>query len=92
VEGFAIGGHCQYLLLMDYVLAARDAYLTLARAQEASSPARPNLRQHAALVGDRIARQAVMAELRIECDARGAADLRRGLAQSEMDGRHPSAW
>ena len=33
VESFAIGGHCQILLTMDYVLAAHDAYLTLAGAQ-----------------------------------------------------------
>src|SRR5579883_958787 len=28
VEGFAIGGGCQILLVLDYVLAANDAYLT----------------------------------------------------------------
>src|SRR6185437_15512681 len=29
LEGFAIGGHCQILLTMDYVLAASDAFMTL---------------------------------------------------------------
>ena len=33
VDGFAIGGHCQILLTMDYVLAADDAFMTLAGAQ-----------------------------------------------------------
>jgi hypothetical protein len=33
----AIGGHCQALLCMDYVLAASEAFL--ARARKASSPA-----------------------------------------------------
>ena len=33
LDTFAIGGHCQSILCMDYVLAASDAFLTLARAQ-----------------------------------------------------------
>ena len=33
VDSFAIGGHCQALLVMDYVLAAAGAYMTLAGAQ-----------------------------------------------------------
>ena len=41
VDGFAIGGGCQILLVMDYVLAARDAYLTCPRARRASFPAPP---------------------------------------------------
>ncbi len=41
VDGFAIGGHCQLLLCMDYVLAAADAFLTLPARKEASSPASP---------------------------------------------------
>ncbi len=34
VDAFAIGGGCQYLLVMDYVVAARDAYLTLPARKE----------------------------------------------------------
>src|SRR6185437_143217 len=34
VEGFAIGGGCQILLALDYVLAAEDAYLTLPARKE----------------------------------------------------------
>ena len=33
VDTFAIGGHCQALLCMDYVLAASDAYHDVARTQ-----------------------------------------------------------
>jgi len=68
VEGFAIGGHCQKLLTMDYVIAARDAYMTLPARKEGIIPGAANLRltRH---VGARIARQAVLAELRIECDS-----------------------
>jgi thioesterase DpgC len=66
VEGFAIGGHCQILLTMDYTLAAEDAYLTLPARKEGIVPGAANLRLPR-FVGDRIARQAILAELRIDC-------------------------
>jgi thioesterase DpgC len=66
VEGFAIGGHCQILLTQDYVVAAEDAYLTLPARKEGIIPGAANLRLPR-FVGDRIARRAVMAELRIDC-------------------------
>jgi len=66
VEGFAIGGHCQILLTMDYTLAAEDAYLTLPARKEGIIPGAANLRLPR-FVGDRIARQAVMAERRFDC-------------------------
>ena len=66
VEGFAIGGHCQILLTMDYVMAAQDAYLTLPARKEGIIPGAANLRLPR-FVGDRIARQAIMAERRIDC-------------------------
>ena len=66
VEGFAIGGHCQILLTMDYTLAAEDAYLTLPARKEGIIPGAANLRLPR-FVGDRIARQAILAERRIEC-------------------------
>jgi (3,5-dihydroxyphenyl)acetyl-CoA 1,2-dioxygenase len=66
VEGFAIGGHCQVLLTMDHTLAARDAYLTLPARKEGIIPGAANLRLPR-FVGDRLARQAVMAERRIDC-------------------------
>ena len=85
VEGFAIGGHCQYLLVMDYVLAAKDAYLTLPARKEGIIPGAANLRLPR-FVGDRIARQAVMAERRIECDSpEGRLICDEVVAQTEMD-------
>ena len=66
VEGFAIGGHCQILLTIDHTLAAQNAYLTLPARKEGIIPGAANLRLPR-FVGDRIARQAIMAELRIEC-------------------------
>ena len=67
VEEFAIGGGCQLLLVMDYTLAARGAYATLPARKEGIIPGAANLRLPR-FVGDRIARQAIMNELRIEFD------------------------
>ncbi|TMH33745.1 MAG: enoyl-CoA hydratase/isomerase family protein [Betaproteobacteria bacterium] len=66
IEGFAIGGHCQTVLTLDYVLAAADAYMTLPARKEGIIPGAANLRL-SRYVGARIAREAVMAELRIDC-------------------------
>ena len=66
VEGFAIGGHCQVLLTMDYTIAAEDAYLTLPARKEGIVPGAANLRLPR-FVGDRIARQAILAERRLDC-------------------------
>jgi enoyl-CoA hydratase/carnithine racemase len=66
VEAFAIGGHCQYLLVMDHVLAEADAYMTLPARKEGIIPGAANLRLPR-FVGDRIARQAVMMDRRIDC-------------------------
>jgi thioesterase DpgC len=66
VEGFAIGGHCQILLTMDYTVAAEDAYLTLPARKEGIVPGAANLRLPR-FVGDRIARQAILAERHIDC-------------------------
>jgi thioesterase DpgC len=66
VERFAIGGHCQILLTMDYVLAAQDAYMTLPARKEGIIPGAANLRLPR-FVGARIARQAILAERRLDC-------------------------
>ena len=66
VEGFAIGGHCQILLTMDYTIATQDAYLTLPARKEGIVPGAANLRLPR-FVGDRITRRAILNELRIDC-------------------------
>jgi thioesterase DpgC len=66
VEGFAIGGHCQILLAVDYIVAGEDAYLSLPARKEGIIPGAANLRLPR-FVGDRVARQAIMAERRIDC-------------------------
>ena len=67
VETFAIGGGCQHLLVMDYVLAEAGAYLTLPARKEGIIPGMANLRLPR-FVGDRLARQAIMYGRRIDCD------------------------
>jgi thioesterase DpgC len=68
VETFAIGGHCQVLLVMDYVLAEADAYLTLPARKEGIIPGAANMRLPR-FTGDRLARQAIQYERRLECDS-----------------------
>ena len=68
VDTFAIGGHCQLLLTMDYVLAADDAFMTLPARKEGIIPGLANLRLPR-FVGDRIARQAIQYERRLECNS-----------------------
>ena len=40
LDVFAIGGGCQYLLVMDYVVAGADAYMTLPARKEGIIPGR----------------------------------------------------
>lgn len=68
VETFAIGGHCQILLTMDYVIAGHDAYMTLPARKEGIIPGASNMRLPR-FVGDRIARQAIQYGRRLDCDS-----------------------
>jgi thioesterase DpgC len=68
VDAFAIGGGCQYLLAMDYVVAASDAYMTLPARKEGIIPGAANLRL-TRFVGARIARQAILMGRRLDCDS-----------------------
>jgi (3,5-dihydroxyphenyl)acetyl-CoA 1,2-dioxygenase len=68
VETFAIGGGCQHLLAMDYVLAESSAYLTLPARKEGIIPGAANLRLPR-FVGMAAARQAIMYGRRFECDS-----------------------
>lgn len=68
IDKFAIGGGCQYLLATDYNIAASDAYMTLPARKEGIIPGVANMRMPR-FVGDRITRQAIMAERKIDCDS-----------------------
>lgn len=86
VDGFAIGGHCQILLTMDQVVAAEDAYMTLPARKEGIIPGAANLRL-ARHVGPRIARQAILAEKRLDCASpEGRMICDRIVAPGAMDG------
>src|SRR5215475_9697526 len=85
VESFAIGGHCQVLLVMDYVLAERSAFLTLPARKEGIIPGAANMRLPR-FTGDRIARQAILYERRLECDSpEGRLICDEIVAAGEMD-------
>lgn len=58
VESFAIGGGCQWLLVMDRVIAHRGAYFNLPARKEGIVPGLANLRLPR-FVGERAARQAI---------------------------------
>ena len=68
LDVFAIGGGCQYLLAMDYVVAGSDAYMTLPARKEGIIPGAANLRLPR-FVGARIARQAILVGRRLDCDS-----------------------
>jgi thioesterase DpgC len=86
VDGFAIGGHCQILLTMDYVLAASDAFMTLPARKEGIIPGAANLRLPR-FTGDRIARQAIQYERKLVCDSpEGRLVCDEITAPADMDG------
>ena len=70
---------------MDYVLAAADAYLTLPARKEGIIPGAANLRLPR-FTGDRIARQAILYQRRIDCDSHeGRLICDEVVPQSDID-------
>lgn len=85
VDTFAIGGHCQLLLGVDYTIAADDAYMTLPARKEGIIPGAANLRLPR-FVGDRVTRQAIQYERRLPCDsAEGRLICDEIVPAGEMD-------
>ncbi|WP_327048106.1 enoyl-CoA hydratase/isomerase family protein [Microbispora sp. NBC_01189] len=85
VDGFAIGGATQLLLVFDHVLAASDAYFSLPAAKEGIVPGAANLRL-TRFAGPRLARQIILTGRRLwatEPDARLLAD--EVVEPAEMD-------
>ena len=78
VDGFAIGGHCQLLLVADYVLAADDAFMTLPARKEGIIPGFANLRLPR-FTGERLARAAILYERKLPC-----ASAQGGLIVDEV--------
>jgi thioesterase DpgC len=76
VDGFAIGGGCQMVLVFDHVIAADDAYFSLPAAQEGIVPGFANLRL-TRCGGPRFARRVILRGERIHAtdpDARYLVD------------------
>lgn len=85
VESFAIGGACQWLLVMDRVVAEHGAYFNLPARKEGIIPGCANLRLPR-LVGERAARQAIMFERAFAADsAEGRLIADEVVAGEQMD-------
>src|SRR5579884_411502 len=67
VEAHAIGGGCQLLLVMDRVLAERGSFFSLPARKEGIIPGTSN-RRLTRFVGDRLVRQLIVFERRLEAD------------------------
>ncbi|MBP0452706.1 enoyl-CoA hydratase/isomerase family protein [Kitasatospora sp. RG8] len=72
VDGFAIGGGAQLLLVFDHVLAAADSYLSLPAAKEGIVPGASNFRLTRA-AGPRLARQVILGGRRVHAHEPQAA-------------------
>ena len=68
LDTFAIGGGCQYLLVMDHIMAEDGSYMTLPARKEGIIPGMANLRLWR-FTGDRIARQAIQNGLTINSNS-----------------------
>ncbi len=74
VESFAIGGGCQTLLVVDYVIAESGSYFNLPARKEGIIPGAANLRL-ARFLGERMARQAIMFDKTFYVESPEAAGL-----------------
>ena len=68
LETIAIGGGCQYLLVMDHIIADKNSFMTLPARKEGIIPGAANLRLWR-FVGNRVARQAVQHGLKLEANS-----------------------
>ena len=74
VDGFAIGGGCQLLLVVDYVIAESGAYFSLPARKEGIIPGCANLRLPR-FMGERMAREAIMFDKTFRVDDADARTL-----------------
>lgn len=85
VETFAIGGGCQLLLVMDYVIAETGSYFSLPARKEGIIPGVSNLRL-ARFVGESAAREGILFDKQFYVDSPEAAGLiNRVVKPDEMD-------
>ncbi|HET7785279.1 MAG TPA: enoyl-CoA hydratase/isomerase family protein [Myxococcales bacterium] len=81
VDGFAIGGHCQVLLILDHVIAERGAYFNLPARKEGIIPGLANLRLPR-FMGERAASQGIF----FNCDFPADSPQGRLLCDAVVDG------
>lgn len=74
VEAFAIGGGCQLLLVMDYVIAEQGAYFNLPARKEGIIPGCANMRLPR-FVGEAVAREGIMFDRTFAVDEPAAATI-----------------
>lgn len=74
VDGFAIGGGCQILLVADYVVAEEGSYFNLPARKEGIIPGAANLRLPR-FMGERMARQAILFDRTFRVDEPDARTL-----------------
>ncbi len=85
VDSFAIGGGCQLLLVVDYVIAESGAYFNLPARKEGIIPGAANMRLPRFL-GERAARQGIMFDKTFYVDSPEAAGLvNEVVARDQMD-------
>lgn len=85
VEAFAIGGGCQLLLVMDYVLAETGSYFSLPARKEGIIPGAANLRLPR-FVGESAAREGILFDKQFDVEGDEAAGLiNRVVRPEEMD-------
>ena len=82
VECFAIGGGCQLLLVVDYVIAESGAYFNLPARKEGIIPGCANLRLPR-FMGERLARQAIMFDRTFQVESPEARTLVNEIAPRE---------
>jgi len=82
VDGFAIGGGAQLLLVFDHVIAAADAYFSLPAAQEGIVPGAGNLRLNR-MTGGRLARRILLGGCKVRAAEREGRLVFDDIVESE---------
>jgi thioesterase DpgC len=86
VERFAIGGGCQLLLVMDYVIAEEGSYFSLPARKEGIVPGAGPLRL-ARFVGERAAREGVLFDKTFAAESpEGRSLINEVVPAGHMDG------
>ncbi|OGU11421.1 MAG: hypothetical protein A2075_05640 [Geobacteraceae bacterium GWC2_58_44] len=86
VEGFAIGGGCQLLLVLDYVIAEQGAYCNLPARKEGIVPGVAPMRL-ARFIGERQAQAGILFDKGFPVDSpEGRALVNEVLPSAEIDG------